>query len=229
MTEFLNKNINLLSDFHKEIFKNSLPFEHIVFDDFFETNHVDNLIEFTKNIKKWRDTHVYGSKKHIENRLVADYSEINGILKNTINFFYSDFVVDFVSSILGLKIEKQQAWRGGGLQKSTNGAFLDIHLDNSWHPEIKCWSVANCIYYLSSDWDESFGGDLELWNKNECVKKISPIRNRCVFTINNDVSYHGYSNMMNLPQDRFRQSLVLFYYSKYPNQKSSKREKAEWL
>lgn len=218
-----------MSNSYKQNFKNSSPFEHLVFDDFLENDHAESLFDFTKNIKRWRDTHVYNSTKHIQNRLVADYSEIQGILKSTIDFFYSDLVVNFISNVLELNIERQQRWRGGGLQKSTNGAFLDVHLDNSWHPEIECWSVANCIYYLSSDWNETFGGDLELWNKNECVKKISPIRNRCVFTINNDFSYHGYPSPMKLPQEKFRQSLVLFYYSKSPNQKSSKRDKAEWL
>ena len=225
----IKTNIDLNNKNHKKNFLNGFPYEHLVFDDFFPHEIIEELFEYTKNIKKWNDIHVFQNKPHIKNRLVADYSELQGIIKETIDFFYSEPMFDFISNLLGVKVfNDPNSLRGGGLQKSTDGAFMDIHLDNNWNENLQAWTVANVILYLSSDWDDSYGGHLELCKKNKVCKKIKPILNRCVICINNNKSYHGYKNPIKAPENKFRQSLILFYFSKNPIIKANKRFGAKW-
>ena len=68
---------------------------------------------------------------------------------------------------------------------------------------------------MNKDWDESWGGHFELWDKEMkgAVKKILPIFNRmALFTTTSD-SYHGHPDPLRCPPDRSRKSLALYYYT----------------
>ena len=44
------------------------------------------------------------------------------------------------------------------------------------------WRRLNVLIYLNTEWDEAWGGHLELWEaeRKTCVKRIAPIFNRAV-------------------------------------------------
>lgn len=78
------------------------------------------------------------------------------------------------------------------------------------------------IVYLNKDWDESYGGHLELWSghhdgkKHQLTKKesgILPIFNRVVVFSTSEHSYHGHPTPLQCPSDRSRKSLALYYYT----------------
>lgn len=168
----MKSNLNLKNPQYVRDFAEAEPYPHLVLDGFFDRSVSDNLYEQTASIKNWIDTHVYKDQKHIANRLVADYSEIKGGLQEAIDYLYGEEMMAFVSSLVGVEVFRDpMSLRGGGLQRAIDGAYLDVHLDNCWHPRLEAWTVANCLYYLSSDWQEEYGGHLELWNKESCVKK----------------------------------------------------------
>ena len=41
--------------------------------------------------------------------------------------------------------------------------FLNPHLDNSHDKDRSRWHVLNLLYYVTPNWQEDFGGNLELW------------------------------------------------------------------
>lgn len=207
-------------------FQTAKPFPHLILENFLNDDDYQNLFDFTTKIENWRDIH---KGEHISNRLVADYSEINGPLKNLIERLYGEKFCNFLSDLLGVKVFGDiENLRGGGLQRATNGAKFDIHLDNCWNPILNAWTVANCIFYINSEWKEEYNGCLELWDENKCVKTIEPIGNTMVITINNEKSFHGYPKPICAPPDKFRQALILFYYSHTPVCDINKREGALW-
>lgn len=73
----------------------------------------------------------------------------------------------------------------------------------------------NLLLYLNKDWNEEWGGDLELWDKNKenCITKISPIANRCVIFNTTGFAWHGHPLPLNCPSNITRKSLALYYYN----------------
>jgi hypothetical protein len=221
--------INLENDDLVYKFKKAKPFPHLVIDNFFEDEISKKIFEESLEIKTWINTHK-NKDNFIHNRVVADYSEIKGCLKEVINFFYSKKIISFMEKILNVPIFfDPNVTRGGGIQRAINGAHMDIHLDNSWNPKLKAWTVANLLYYSSTNWLDEYNGHLELWNKKECVEKILPCNNRVVICANTNESYHGYPKKIAAPENAFRQTFVLFYYSQEPLVHINKRESALWF
>src|SRR5262249_10915505 len=73
----------------------------------------------------------------------------------------------------------------------------------------------NLLVYLNRDWNDEYGGHLELWDPSmtRCVHKILPVFNRCVVFSTTDRSYHGHPTPLACPRDRNRKSIALYYYS----------------
>jgi hypothetical protein len=69
---------------------------------------------------------------------------------------------------------------GGGAMMSGKGDFLKIHQDFNWHHKLQLHRRVNALLYLTPDWQEEYGGELELWDDIKPVKKILPKFNRLV-------------------------------------------------
>ena len=73
----------------------------------------------------------------------------------------------------------------------------------------------NVLVYLNKNWKDSYGGHLELWNKNmsSCEKKILPSFNTMAIFSTTDFSNHGHPDPLNCPKDMSRKSIALYYFS----------------
>ena len=73
----------------------------------------------------------------------------------------------------------------------------------------------NILIYLNKNWNDNYGGNLQLWNKEmtKCEKKISPEFNKMVIFSTTDFSYHGNPDKINCPKDNSRKSIAMYYYS----------------
>ena len=71
------------------------------------------------------------------------------------------------------------------------------------------------LIYLNKNWEDSYGGEFELWDKKmkNCVKRIPPnFNNVALFSTTSD-SYHGHPNPLKCPKSRSRKSIALYYYT----------------
>jgi hypothetical protein len=73
----------------------------------------------------------------------------------------------------------------------------------------------NVLVYLNENWEESYGGHFELWEKDmsKCAVRIAPIFNRMAIFSTTDYSWHGHPDELTCPPDRSRRSLALYYYT----------------
>ncbi len=71
------------------------------------------------------------------------------------------------------------------------------------------------LLYLNSNWDEAWGGDLELWDPEmkHCEKKFAPIFNRLAVFSTTDTSFLGHPDPLLCPPDVRRKSIALYYYT----------------
>lgn len=104
---------------------------------------------------------------------------------------------------------------GAGLHQTLRGGSLDIHADFARHPIVNNERRVNVFLFVNGGWDESWGGHLELWDRNmsACAARITPLGNRLVVFSSDDFSYHGHPEPLRCPSHRSRRSLAFYYYA----------------
>lgn len=109
-------------------------------------------------------------------------------------------------------------FHGGGLHESFRGGWLNIHADWTQHPHLPLLRRLNLIVYLTPDWQEDWGGALELWSPGatDPGARVAPLFNRAVLFPTTAETLHGFPNPLRCPPDRSRRSASVFYWSPDP-------------
>ena len=215
---YLNLNYNELENYaleNKENYLSAKPFPHIVIDNFFNNDLLNNVInEFPKNLDK------IGNKfeNKVERKLSLNKSHLlSNNTNNFLNFLNSQIFLNFLQNLTDIdeKLVPDPYLLGGGLHELRKDGYLNIHADFNLHPSMKLDRRLNILIYLNKDWKESFGGSLQLWDKNmkECIQKIIPEFNRMVIFSTTDFSYHGNPDKVSCTEDNSRKSIAMYYYS----------------
>lgn len=104
---------------------------------------------------------------------------------------------------------------GGGIHSSTRGGFLKVHADFNWNERLGLYRRLNLLIYLNPDWEESWGGSLELWSRDMSRKEVSiaPHFNTVAVFSTDESSYHGHPDPLNCPEGVTRDSIALYYYN----------------
>ena len=199
----------------KEQYKNADPFPSIVLDDFASSQALEEAIEVFPNQQSEEWVHY----KHFnEKKLALTKRElIPDKLGNVIDEFNGPTFMVFLSKLTGIQgLLPDSSLAGGGLHQSRKGGFLNVHADFTAHPHQKKWARrVNIIIYLNKNWEESYGGHLELWDNEatRCVKKVLPVFNRCVIFTTGPDSFHGHPHPLTCPDGWSRKSIALYYFT----------------
>ncbi len=215
---FINKKYNNLKKVaaeNRSNYLNAKPFPNIVFDDFFNEETLEKILnDFPKNIKDIGNEFNNKAEKKLSLNTADKFSESTN---NFINYLNSEPFVKFLNTITGINetLITDPYLIGGGLHELKNDGYLNIHADFNQHPKMKLDRRLNILIYLNHNWLDKNGGHLELWDKEmkKCEKKILPIFNRMVIFSTTDYSYHGNPNKVKVDRDYSRKSIALYYYS----------------
>jgi Rps23 Pro-64 3,4-dihydroxylase Tpa1-like proline 4-hydroxylase len=203
-----------LAEKNREAYQVAEPFPHIVIDNFLPEAVLDEILnEFPKaDGIDWQKFDASAEKK-LASKSELQMGEITRSLLYQLNASTFITFLERLTSIDGLIPDPH--FVGGGLHQIERGGFLKMHVDFNRHGQLRLDRRLNLLIYLNKDWEEAYGGHLELWDKDvtQCSKKILPIFNRCVVFTTTDFSYHGHPEPLNCPGDRSRKSLALYYYS----------------
>ena len=215
----------------KKQFINAVPFEHIVIDNFLETSYALKLCTlFPQSITGW---HEY--KNPIEVKYTFD--DINNLAPELKNFFYylsTPEMTNIMCNITDIpNLEYDKYLHGAGLHKHPKYGRLNIHLDYEKHPISGKERRLNIILFISENWDNSWNGANELWDKDvtQCVIKTEIKFNRAIIFKTNDISWHGLPDKIMCPEGVFRNSLAYYYVSPLNSKKSDNtyRKKAKFI
>ena len=103
---------------------------------------------------------------------------------------------------------------GGGIHQTGPRGHLDVHVDFNFIKEEKLYRRLNILIYFNKDWQEDWGGNVELWDEDvkHCVHSFPPSFNRCVIFETNEISYHGVT-AVKCPEGNARKSFAGYYYT----------------
>lgn len=212
-----------LQDFSQN-FQNNSPYPHIVLDDFFKQDILEDIYSEFPNedseLFTWKSNDRNSNKLMCQDRelIKANLPKID----NLISFLNSQEFLNQVSLLTGIpNLIGDNELAGGGLHQIVNGGFLNVHADFNISDQLPDLNRRlNIIIYLSKDWKEEYNGQLELWDTEltKPIKSIYPKFNRVViFNTQPDgdtIAYHGHPIPLNTPKGINRKSIALYYYTK---------------
>jgi hypothetical protein len=212
--EILNDEIIEKAEQLRQKFRGAQPFPHMVFDGLFSPD----LLEII-----FRDFGNLGAdmmKARQSDREITFRSRSDVVLPASAQIYFdtvnSGRFVKFLTELTGISgLITDSSLLRGGLHESREGGNFQMHLDFSKHPVTDLDNRLVLITYLNRNWQEEFGGALELWSiaEDRCITKVIPEFGRSIIFEQSAVSLHGHPTPIKTPDNRPRRSLATYYYS----------------
>lgn len=209
-----HERLERLADERHDDYVQAQPFPHIVLDGLVLPEGLDLVVEeFPRP-----DSADWISFNHVSSKKLATNDEecIPPAARRLLHELNSSIFIDFLEKLTGIEgLIPDPHMVGGGLHQIERGGFLGVHADFNWHHRLRLDRRLNLLLYLNRNWNEAWGGHLELWDREmkTCVERISPLFNRCVIFSTSDQSFHGHPDPLVCPPEVTRKSLALYYYS----------------
>ena len=148
--------------------------------------------------------------------IAAQMDKYDPILEEIIYAFQDKRIVELIAEIVDIKetIPDEYLYNGG-ISMMGNHQFLNPHLDNSHDKDRNRWRVLNLLYYITPDWEEAYGGNLELWPDGLNQKQITIHSkfNRLVIMATHNKSLHSVAPVIN---EGYRCCVSNYYFSETP-------------
>lgn len=219
-----------------QTYQTTYPYPHIYIDNILDTTFAKNLQSELLNtpLEQFdRYDNPFEQKYTLRNK-----NKYTPLLQELFNELESPDFVDKLSNIIGYKLLLDNEKNFNGVHIYKPGDKLDIHVDAGIHPFTKFKKQVTVGIYLSSNWKDTYGCDLEIWKGSnaseeqpkliECVSKISPLFNRMIIFTNTDDSWHGNPERACGPDDARRIFITISYLSNNISF-NNKRQKAYFI
>jgi len=210
------QNLEQIAQNEKTNYLNAKPFPNIVLSNFFKEDFLNTILEEFPDLSKLNESQNYSVKNEIK-LSNKNYNKFPQTIKSFFDFLNADIFLNFLQNITSIKerLVSDPHLEGGGLHEIKSGGVLKIHTDFNRHPFLDLDRRINVLIYLNKNWNDNYGGHLELWNQNmsKCEKRISPSFNTMVIFSTTDFSNHGHPEHLSCPKEISRKSLALYYFS----------------
>ncbi len=206
----------LQADFLEKLHQDYLhaqPCKHVVMDNFLRPEVAEQLFNNfpkldTLNVKRKSLNEKKSEDYHFE-RFHPVFQDVKDVIMS------AEFCHELIGKITGLKgLFVTTDNTGAGVHQGGNGSYVDIHIDYNMSTKFNAWRRLNLLVYLNKDWQDEYGGALELWDKDmkNCDKMILPYFNRAVLFYTDENAPHGYRKM-SLPEGVTRKSFYSYFYT----------------
>jgi len=218
---FEEKTLTNLAETNKEAYQSNTPFPHIVIDNFMNPSNLQKALDAFPTPEKF-DFYKYDNP--LEKKLAFDQvAKLPDPIAAILQDMNSAPFLQFLEQLTGIDgLIPDPYYRGGGIHQIKKGGKLDVHIDFNRHPKLKLDRRLNVLIYLNKNWEESYGGNFELWDGHQekgqhhiksCQKKVAPLFNRLVVFSTSEKSYHGHPEPLTCPPNLTRKSIATYYYS----------------
>ena len=201
------------------VYRGAKPFPHVVIDDFLTPSFAQRLLDQFPSFERGNnvgDDGKVGNKATFEKirGLGRDYAALDDLIQ-------SREFLQLIETITGIPaLIYDPFYLGGGTHENRQDQSLQAHIDFNYHPSEGWHRRLNLIVYLNHDWEQRWGGNLELYTDPYKDKQpqavVSPVFNRCVIFGTSEKSWHGF-DQIRLPAEKSqisRKSIALYFYSK---------------
>jgi Rps23 Pro-64 3,4-dihydroxylase Tpa1-like proline 4-hydroxylase len=201
-------------------FQHAQPFRHVVIDGFLDPAFARRLLA---EFPRFEDRYALNEVGQVGGKAVRmDVRDISGTYGALDRCIQTPEFLSLIGHVTGIPdLLYDVDYVGGGTHENVHGQGLDPHVDFNFHPGTKAHRRLNLIVYLNPEWDEAWGGALELhsdpWDERGNRKQqVTPLFNRCVIFETTETSWHGFPRI-ELPADRrdlTRKSFAIYLYTR---------------
>jgi SAM-dependent methyltransferase len=206
--------------FYRDAFSNAVPFPHIVIDNFFEPDKAEKLLEDFPPFDPANATNEFGEVGR--KAVVTDIAKISPFYHEAYEYISSKGFLDLISQVTGIPdLVYDEQMFGAGTHENLEGQELDPHVDFNYIESTKLHRRLNLLLYLNTEWEQEWGGCLELhsnprrpWENR--IDVIRPVFNRCVVFETSERSWHGFERIR-LPEGKkhlSRKLLSIYLYTR---------------
>lgn len=202
----------LADDTLRDTFLNEQPIPLIVLDNFLP-------IETAANLESELDSISNTEWKRFTRRdsYMEEYNQLFKlpVASNLVNQIHSSNVIKLLENLTDIPgIIPDPHLIGAGYSRSYRNNSLKVHTDFNWNESIRAHRALSLIVYLNSQWEDSWGGNLDFYDKSNqvVVKSISPLFNRAIIWKYNHLGFHGYPQPLQCPDNTYRKTIRLFFY-----------------
>jgi len=228
-------NKNLFGDWVenlKNIAIESKPYDHIVIDDFFNTEHALNFYEEVQNFsidELW----VYENSFERQ-RVMNKWDQFGPKIYQSFYELCDHNIEKLFSQLFKVNVRADIGLHGGGVVLYPTGGKLNVHLDYETHPKLGAVRNLNLLVYLNPNWDSHWGGGLNLYSENndgtlKLEKSIECKFNRAVIFNTDQNSWHGLPSKIDCPSDQARTALNFYYVNDEGKVGSNQRYRAQFV
>lgn len=188
------------------------PFPHGCFDGVFSDELLRSAASEFPSGYDWKDAKL--PDKSPKKKIATSYDELGPYTKHLFNLLTSSPFVRFVEEVTGVpRLIPDPHLHNGGLHEYTTGGALELHTDYNYSPGLRLYRRINLLLYLNTGWEDDWGGDLQLWDRNLTTSVSFPPRfNRMVLAQVLPDGLHGVGEIK-CPEGETRKSVALWYYT----------------
>ncbi|TVR89852.1 MAG: 2OG-Fe(II) oxygenase [Saprospirales bacterium] len=219
MSEILSEgfsDLDKVAEEYREKYQNANPFPNGYFDNFFNPDFLRAVANEFPDLKKEKEKIYYDNPNERKHASKGERS-FGPKTKELVHFLNSHIFLEFLQKLTGIRetLIPDPYLEGGGFHEIKPGGFLKIHVDFHKHRKMNLDRRLNILIYLNENWEESYGGHFELWERDMSASevKVAPLFNRLALFSTTGDSWHGHPDPLTCPPDRSRKSLALYYYS----------------
>lgn len=192
------------------------PFRFIAIDDFLDAGFAARLAASYPSYQRAEQVGREFSALHENLKVqVTDYARFPPEAQQLADALQAPGFLADIEAITGIpQLRWDNQFHGGGMHLTASSGHLDVHVDFNRIEGQDLFRRINLLIYLNEEWDEAWGGSLELWDQD--VKKrchaFVPKLARCVIFETSDISYHGVT-AVRCPPNVVRKSFAVYYYT----------------
>ena len=202
-----------LDELAKE-YRGNKPFPHLAFREFLKPEAAE---EIARVFPIESDSHWIRYRHVNENKASTDrWDDFPPIVAAVIREMNSPRFVSLVSRLTGIEgLLADPEIEGGGMHQAWTGGFLNVHTDFTMHRQKPTWRRrCNLIFYANKDWNEDWGGRLQLWDsKMNTVMDTVPCQLNHAVLFNTPRALHGFPDPLTCPEGASRKSIQWYYYT----------------
>ena len=195
------------------------PFPYVVIDDFLTPAALEAAIAAfppaSASIWDLHDWTIQGHRVSLKKGCNEEL-EVPVPIRRIMRELDCSLFLRFLSKATGVPLLiPDPTWLGNNLILIEPGGFLNAHADFSNHFQNGLDHRLNLLLYLNPDWQDAWGGQLELWRPGASGPETSivPIANRCVIFGTTKTTFHGHPSPLRCPLGRSRNCVSVYYYT----------------